>query len=235
MKFWRTTLFNLCFYPGSILYAVIFLPCLITVPTTIWGIHRWAYGVLWLLKVIVGLDYRVNLKHLLPGEPGIYACKHQSAWETIALWVLIPQSRFVMKKELYKIPFIGWWIRRAGNIGIDRKGGSAAIKQMIKEGKAHMEAGHNLIIFPEGTRTKIGETTEYLPGVTALAKFLKCPIVPIALNSGHYWKKNAYNKHPGTVTLSILEPIPANSVQGEELLTTLQTQIETEVKEISLK
>ncbi len=233
MKFLRTILFNLLFYPGSILYATLMLPCLITVRSTHWGIHRWVYLYLWVMRIVLGLDYRVTLKGKLPQEPSIYASKHQSAWETIALWVLVPNALFVMKKELYWLPVIGWWIWRAGNIGINRGGGSATVKKLIKEAKQRSSEGYNLIIFPEGTRMPPGETRDYLPGVSALAKFLKCPVVPIALNSGTYWKKNAFAKDPGTIDLVMLESIPAGSLKPDEFLSHLQGQIETESRALS--
>lgn len=227
MKFWRTILFNILFYPGSILYATIMLPCLITVRSTHWGIHRWVYFYLWVMKVVLKLDYQLILKAPLPDEPAIYASKHQSAWETIALWVLAPNALFVMKKELYWLPVIGWWIWRAGNIGIDRSGGAATVKKLVKEAKDRMGKGYNLIIFPEGTRTAVGETKPYQAGVAALAKFLKCPIVPIAVNSGLYWPRNAFTKQSGTITMVMLEAIPAG-LKTDALVETLQSQIEAE-------
>ena len=231
MKFLRTILFNLLFYPGSLLYAAIMLPCLITVRSTHWGIHRWTYLTLWLMRVTLKLDYRVTLESKLPQERAIYASKHQSAWETIALWVLVPNPLFVMKKELYWLPLIGWWIWRAGNIGINRGGGASTVKKLVKDSKARMEEGYNLIIFPEGTRMAVGETRDYKVGIAAMAKFLKCPIVPIALNSGLYWPRNAFSKSSGTIELVMLEAIPAG-LKGEALLQTLQTTIETKSHEL---
>lgn len=203
------------------------LPCLITVRSTHWGIHQWVYLYLWVMRVVLGLDYRVTLKGKLPQESAIYASKHQSAWETIALWVLVPNALFVMKKELYWLPVIGWWIWRSGNIGIDRSGGSSAIKTLIKESKDRMAKGYNLIIFPEGTRMAVGETKPYQAGVAALAKFLKCPVVPIALNSGLYWPRNSFRKNSGVIDVIMMKPIPAG-VTGEALVTQLQESIEAE-------
>jgi 1-acyl-sn-glycerol-3-phosphate acyltransferase len=223
----RSFLFNLIFYPLSIGYALIMLPCLLTKQSTHWGIHRWAYMHLWLMRVVLGLDYRVTLKQKLPVESAIYACKHQSAWETIALWVLVPNALFVMKKELYHIPFIGWWIRRAGNIGIDRKAGMSALKQLISEAKARSAEGYNIIIFPEGTRTKPGETHPYHAGVTALYKNLNVPLVPVALNSGLYWPRNAIKKQSGVVDLVFLPAIAAGQ-DAKQIQQQLQQQIEAE-------
>lgn len=231
MTLLRSFLFNLIFYPGSILYAVVMLPCLITRRSTHGGIHLWAYGCLWLCKVILGLDYRVTLKEKLPLETAIYASKHQSAWETIALWILVPNAIFVMKRELIFIPFIGWWILRAGNIAIDRKAGMSAVKKMIREAKARTAEGYNIIIFPEGTRTPLGSTHPYLPGVTAIYKNLNLPIVPIALNSGRFWGRNSLAKKPGVIEVVMLEAIPAGQ-ESKTLAEELQRRIEQECERL---
>ncbi len=227
----RSVLFNLLFYPGSILYAAVMMPCLLTRRSTHWGIHRWTYLNLWLMRVILRLDYRVTLKAKLPAETSIFASKHQSAWETIALWVLVPNPVFVMKRELYMIPFVGWWIWRAGNIGLNRKAGMGAVKQLLREAKERTEEGYNIIIFPEGTRTKMGETTAYLPGVTALYKNLGVPVVPIALNSGKFWPRNSIWKKSGVIDVVMLEAIPAGG-NSKEFVTLLQSAIEAECAQL---
>jgi 1-acyl-sn-glycerol-3-phosphate acyltransferase len=228
----RPFLFNLIFYPFSITYAAVMLPCLMTKRSTHWGIHRWTYMNLWIMRVVLGLDYRITLKAKLPVEPAIYACKHQSAWETIAFWVLVPNAIFVMKRELYAIPFIGWWIRRAGNIAIDRSAGMGAVKQLIREGKERVAEGYNIVIFPEGTRTKMGETTEYLSGVTALYKSLGVPIVPVAHNAGQFWPRNSLWKKAGVIEVVMLEAIPAGE-NSKEFVAHLQGKIEAECAKLS--
>lgn len=227
----RSFLFNLIFYPVSIGYAAVMLPCLLTKRTTHWGIHRWAYMHLWLMRHILGLDYHITLQSKLPLESAIYASKHQSAWETIALWVLVPNALFVMKKELYHIPFIGWWIRRAGNIGIDRKAGMSAIKHLIKEVKERVAEGHNIIIFPEGTRTKVGETHPYHAGVVALYKNLGVPVVPVALNSGLFWPRNSLHKKGGVIDVVMMESIPAGQ-DSKQFQADLQARIEAETAKL---
>ena len=202
------------------------LPCLITVRSTHWGIHRWAYLNLWLMRFMLGLDYKITLKEKLPNEAAIYASKHQSAWETIAFWVLIPNALFVMKRELYWLPVIGWWIWRAGNIGINRSKGSDAMKQLLAESKAKMEEGYNIIIFPEGTRVAPGEKGEYRAGVAVIANALKCPVVPIALNSGKFWPKNSFWKKGGVIQIVILKALPKN-LKRPVLLKQLESEIET--------
>ncbi len=227
MSLLRTILFNLLFYPGSILYAIVMLPCLITVRSTHWGIRQWVYLSLALMRFTLGLEYRVRLEAKFPQEPAIYASKHQSAWETIALWVLVPNPLFIMKKELYWLPVIGWWIWRVGNIGIKRGGGSATVKTMIKQAKQKVAEGYNIIIFPEGTRTELDATKPYKAGISILARALKIPIVPIALNSGAFWPRNAFAKKSGVIDVVFLPAISAADVQ-DDLLPQLQNAIETQ-------
>lgn len=228
----RPLLFNLIFYPLSITYAAVMLPCLIRKDWTHWGIHVWTYMLLWVMRVVLGLDYRITLQAKLPVEPAIYACKHQSAWETIAFWVLVPNALFVMKRELYMLPFIGWWIRRAGNIAIDRKAGMGAVKQLIREGRERVAEGYNIIIFPEGTRTKMGETREYLSGVTALYKSLGVPCVPVAHNAGKFWPKDSFWKKAGVIEVVMLEAIPAGG-DNKAFVAELQSKIEAECAQIA--
>lgn len=231
MALLRTLLFNLLFYPGSILYASVMSPCLLTRRATLWGIRYWTYGVLALMRIVLGLDYRVSQKAKLPLETAIYACKHQSAWETIALWVLVPNPVFVIKKELYRLPVMGWWIRRSGCIALDRSAGMSAVKKLIKEAQERAAEGYNIIIFPEGTRMVPGETRDYLPGIAALYKYLKAPIVPIAVNSGLFWRRNAFLKKSGVIDVVFLEPLPAGR-DTKPLLTELQAQIEAESQKL---
>jgi 1-acyl-sn-glycerol-3-phosphate acyltransferase len=226
MSVFRSYLFNAIFYPYCILYAVVMMPCLITRRTTLWGTRLWAKIGLFCCKSILGLDYRVQYQQPLAETPAIYASKHQSAWETIALWVLVPNGIFVLKRELQWIPFFGFWVIRGGNIALDRKAGMSSIKQLLKEAKESVAEGYSIIIFPEGTRTLVGETKPYLPGVAALYKNLQIPVVPIALNSGKFWQRNALAKQAGVIDMVFLEPIAAGQ-DSRSMQHALQNQIET--------
>lgn len=232
MSLLRSILFNALFYPLSVTYATVMLPCLLTRKTTHLGIHLWARLVLKLMAVTLGIRHSLHCHTPLPNIPHIYASKHQSAWETIAFWVLVPNAIYVMKRELYFLPVIGWWIWRAGNIGIDRKGGGSTVKKMLKEARQRMDEGYNVIIYPEGTRVSPGHSTPYLPGVAILAKTLKKDIIPVALNSGYFWPRNALIKHAGTIECHFL-PAISHRQKSNELLQELSNTIESQSQKLA--
>ena len=141
--------------------------------------------------------------------PAIIASKHQSAWETLTFHALIPDVAVGLKEELTRIPVFGWYLLRAGNIKIDRGAGSRAIRSLIEGAKRAAADGLCVLIFPEGTRRAPGDPPDYKPGVAALYGALRLPVVPVALNSGMFWRRREFTKHPGRIVVEFLEPIPA--------------------------
>ena len=106
------------------------------------------------------------------------------------------------------IPFYGWFARKAGMIVVDRRAGANALKRLVRDGKAALAEGRQILIFPEGTRTAPGTRLPYQPGVVALYSQLDAPVVPVALNSGLVWPRRRFAKFPGTITLEFQPPIP---------------------------
>ena len=89
----------------------------------------WANGILLLMKYVVGLDYTVSGRENVPDGPCIIACNHQSLWETVALCAIFPDASIVAKKELRKLPFVGWFLERYPLILVDRSAGRQALRQ----------------------------------------------------------------------------------------------------------
>lgn len=227
MKAVRSLVFNIFLFPWTLL-AAIFLCLLLPFPRifVIKGIRFWAATIYGALKLIVGLDYRVlGGQNIVPG-PVIFACKHQSAWDTGIFTLLIDKPSYVVKQELWRIPFYGAVIRKIGTIAVNRSMGPSAIKGMVRDARRLLEEGHQVVIFPEGTRTTPGKKSEYLPGIAALYKLTKVPVVPVALNSGLFWGRRTFIKHPGTITIEFLEPIPPG-LESREFLELMQSRIET--------
>ena len=169
----------------------------------------WSHGVVFLLKYVVGLDYREQGRANIPDGPCIIACNHQSLWETVALCVIFPEASIVAKKELLKIPVVGWFLHRYPMILVDRSAGRQALRQMIEEAKSAIGAGRKVLIFPQGTRQAIDEPITFQPaGIAALYTNLDIPVLPTAHNSGLFWGKKTLMIHSGTITLSYLPPIP---------------------------
>jgi 1-acyl-sn-glycerol-3-phosphate acyltransferase len=144
-----------------------------------------------------------------PDEPCLIVANHQSTWETIATLALFPDVAIVAKRELLRIPVMGWYLRRSPMIVIDRDEGGKALREMTALSRAAMAEGRSVLIFPEGTRMPVDEPLRFKRGVELLYRTLGAPALPVALDSGRCWPKASHLKMPGTITLSILPPIPA--------------------------
>jgi len=124
---------------------------------------------------------------------------------------------------LLRIPFYGWYLGKAAAIPIDRGAGADALRRMTHSAKQVLAEGRPILIFPEGTRKKPGAPPHYKPGVAGLYGLLGVACVPVALDSGRYWQ--GFAKHPGTISLEFLEPIPPG-LKRREFMTMLEQRIE---------
>jgi 1-acyl-sn-glycerol-3-phosphate acyltransferase len=188
--------------------------------------RMWARSVLTLLRATVGLDCEVRGLGNIPPGPCIVAMKHQSAWDTLILPVVLHEPAVVLKRELLWVPFYGWYAARAGSIAIDRSGRAAALRHMVAAARSVVAEGRAVVIFPEGTRTAPGQNLPYQPGVAALYQALAVPLVPVAVNSGLFWGRRSFLKRPGRITLAFLDPIPPG-LPRRRLMPELETRIET--------
>jgi 1-acyl-sn-glycerol-3-phosphate acyltransferase len=230
----RSILFNLLYGVWTTGMHIVCLPLLFASPRSVQAAGGvWIDGTLWLLKHVVGIDYCITGTEHLPNTPAIYAAKHQSAWETLFLSRYLNFPAFVLKKELLSIPLFGWFLKRAGMIAVDRKGGASALRQMARQASETLEGGRSILIFPEGTRVAPGETRPYQPGVAALYTQLKTPVVPVALNSGLFWGRRAFIKKPGTIVVEILPPIPPG-LDRKALMRELEGRIEPAARALAL-
>lgn len=196
------------------------------------GAHKmaqiWVRILNWSLKHIIGLKYRLIGAENIPDRPSIICAKHQSGWETLALQEIFPPQVYVAKRELFKIPFFGWGLKLVKTIGIDRSNSREANKQLMEQGMARKNEGYWITIFPEGTRLPPSEKGRYKLGGARMAKMFEMDIVPVSLNSGEFWPKNAFLKHPGTITVVINPVIPHNSGTEAELMAECEKRIETQ-------
>ncbi len=205
----RSILFNLYFIGGLALFSVV-MSVLLPLPRTLTqGAFRlWVRSALWVLEMVAGLSYEIRGIEHLPAGPAVIASKHQSAWDTGIFFLLTRNPAYVLKKELLSIPFYGWSLARSGMIAIDRAGGVGALKGMIREARAALETGRKVIVFPEGTRTAPGERHSFHPGIAALYTATEVPVIPVAVNSGLFWGRRNFLKHPGVITLEFLPAMP---------------------------
>ena len=214
----------------TVVFAIISLLTFPFKPRTRYRIISvWAYLVVALAKFICGVRYRVIGRENLPAEPSIVLSKHQSAWETLAFQRILPPQVWVLKKELLRVPFFGWGLAMLSPIAIDRGSGARALRQTLEQGKERLAKGWWIVMFPEGTRIAPGRRGRYHLGGAWLACQTGAPVVPIAHNAGTLWRKNAFIKHSGTITVSIGPTIHPQGLTADTLNRTVEDWIETEV------
>jgi len=226
--FLRSALYQILFLPWTLFIGIVTLPLLAAAPRrTLQHVARlWLEGALWMQKTVLGLSFEVRGIENLPRGGAIIAAKHQSAWETMVFHRLVGDPAFVLKKELLRLPVIGWYMHRTEQIPIDRAARGSALRLMVERGKRALGQGRALIIFPEGTRQPTGQAGRYHSGVFKLYEALGVPVAPIAHNSGMFWPRNAFLRHPGRITLQVMPPIPPG-LPREAFMTRLQDEIET--------
>lgn len=227
MTLLRSLFFNICFTAWALIASIIFAPLfLVSSDAAMKAGRPWAMVALWLAKHICGLTYEIRGQQYLTHQPVIYACKHQSAWETAIFLMLFKAPAYVLKRELLRIPGWGWYLWRMKMIAIDRSAKASSMKHMLRQAKEALNAGRPIVIYPEGTRRAPGAEPMYHPGVVALYSMLHVPVIPVALNSGVYWGKNAFTKRPGKIIMEFLPPI-APGEDKKEFMQKLQNSIET--------
>jgi 1-acyl-sn-glycerol-3-phosphate acyltransferase len=223
---WRGLLFQPAFVLWTTLMAVLLAPAAPFVGAA--GIRRWARrwegGILVLLRVICGI--RLEVRGTPPQEPSLLASKHQSAFETVVFHRLVHDVAVPLKVELTRIPLFGHYLLKSGSIAVARDAGTRAMRSLMEQSRARLEAGLSLLIFPEGTRVAPGERKPYRPGIAALYLQLGRPVVPVALHTGHVWGKGLFAKHPGTAVIEFLEPIPPG-LDRRTFMARLEERIET--------
>ncbi len=181
-------------------------------PRTVRKLSRvWARGVLALLAVSDAVRGASNL----PGQPCLIVANHQSTWETIAALALFPDVAIVAKRELLRIPVMGWYLRRSPMIVIDRDEAGKALREMTTQSRAALVEGRPVLIFPEGTRMPLDEPVRFKRGVELLYRTLGVTVAPVALDSGGFWPRSSGLKTPGTITVSILPSITPNLPAAE--------------------
>lgn len=228
----RSTLFNIALVLVTLVLGILGLPLVLGPRRWVcWLRDFWIGLVLALLKITVGLSHRVEGVENLPKGPIMVASKHQSAWETLALHRIFADPSIVLKHELLKLPVLGFYISKVGMVPIDRGAGGSALKSMITEARKASGAGRPILIFPQGTRVSPGASASYHSGVFALYRALDCPVVPVALNSGSFWSRQAFFKRPGTITVRILPTMP-RGMDRKTFMKDLEVTIETATAEI---
>jgi 1-acyl-sn-glycerol-3-phosphate acyltransferase len=185
------------------------------------------------LKTLCGVEYQVQGQENIPDGAAILFAKHQSTWETYALQLMFPAQVWVLKRELMWLPFFGWGLAMLKPISIDRSSGRKAIKQIIEQGKARLDAGIWVTIFPEGTRVAPGQQKRWGIGGAVLAEESGYPIVPVAHNAGEFWGRGEFVKKPGTIHVVIGLAVDTHGRKAAEINAEVERWMRATMAEIS--
>ena len=229
----RSVFFYLLLSFWTILMGLLCLPYLIF-PSYYLNkpIKIWISGIFILLKYICNITHEIQGIENIPSEAVLVASKHQSAFETFALFYYLPKAIFIHKKQLFFIPIFGQYLKKINMISIDRKGGASTMRLMLKQTKEKVLHGFSIIIFPEGTRRKPGAKPDYKSGFIGIYNEMKTQILPVAVNSGKCWPKHTFIKKPGKIIIKFLPPIKSHLTRNHVLLE-LETIIEEATNKIT--
>ena len=194
-------------------------------------VNLWLKGIFKLLQIICNITYEIRGKENIPSYAVLVASKHQSAFETFALFYYINNSIFIHKRQLFFIPIFGQYLKKINMISIDRSEGTIAMRKMLKQTKQKIQQGKSIIIFPEGTRKKPGESPDYKTGIAGIYKESEAEVLPVTTNSGYYWPKHTFVKKPGKIIIKFLKKIPSK-LEKSEFLKKIESVIETETNKI---
>ena len=209
----RSLLYAAIFYPLTVLWVLAGIVSLLVPGRATFAIVlSWVDLHHWLTSHVLGITTR--LEGEIPPGPALIAIKHQSMYETLEMVRLAQLPVVVMKKELADIPLFGTLTRRYGVIPVERTAGAKALRSLVDEGRQAIASGRPVIIYPEGTRVRVGEAPQLRSGFAALYRALGLPVVPIAVDSGRLWGRGFIHRS-GTITFRVGKVIPAGLKRDE--------------------
>ena len=223
----RSVLFNILFYIVLVVLMIVGLPMILGGRRGIFALaSAWRAVSVWLLEHVCGLkvEYR-GLENIPPGGV-LIAAKHQSFLETFALLKYAPDFAIILKRQLTYIPLFGLYLIVSKQIAIDRARGRRALQQIAEAARPVLAASRQIFIYPEGTRRPPGAPPRYKHGVSAIYVATKAPCLPVAVNTGLFWRRREFIRRPGTAIIEYLPPIPPG-LDRDTFAIRLQEAIET--------
>ncbi|HEY1058127.1 MAG TPA: lysophospholipid acyltransferase family protein [Limnobacter sp.] len=237
----RSVIGSILFFLYVVIYTPIHATLLLLLSPVLSIRNRYVFACWWnainihMLKWLCGIQFKVEGMEHLPNTGAIVLAKHQSAWETFAIPVLLLPRHLclIYKRELQYVPFFGWalWVLRM--VPVDRKNGVEAFEFVKKMAGERMRQGAWMMFFPEGTRVPVGYKRRYKTGGTRLAVATNTPVVPVAHDAGEYWKRKGFFKKAGTVTLRFGKPISPEGHNADSLMKAVEDWIEGQMHQIS--
>jgi 1-acyl-sn-glycerol-3-phosphate acyltransferase len=234
MQWLRSVIFTAFMFVWTLAYSIFFVLVSWAVPLPQRHmLARW-YGARTLnaLRVLCKLDFVVEGLENLPSQPHIAYWKHSSSWEVFAQFLIGPPKVIVVKRELIYVPFFGWGLMLLRSIAVARGAGASAVNQVVAQGRARLNEGLSVLIFPEGTRMAAGQTRRYGVSGALLASLCGCKVVPVAHDAGYYWPRRGLMKHPGTIRVIIEPPIDATGREPRDINEQAQAGVEAAVERI---
>ena len=186
------------------------------------------FVMLW-IRLCCGVRFEVIGHKHAECFPCVVMAKHQSTWETMFLQYYFGPCSTILKKELIRIPFFGWGLASLRPIAIDRSNPIQALKDVKNKGIERLQQGNNLLIFPEGTRTPVGQVGNYARSGADIAISAGVPIVAVAHNAGECWPHKKMIKYPGTIRVVISEPFSTEGKDRKQLTEEVKNWIEGEI------
>lgn len=204
----RSAIFVIWLYGWMVLLGLLCAPLLL-------GSRRWSGYALRLyihivffgLRWICGTSWRLEGKEYIPQDGALIASQHQSMFEVFAPWLFLPDPAIVLKKELVRLPFFGWYALKLNNIVVDRSAGAKALRKMHRDAQDRTAQGRQILIFPQGTRVQPGRPIKLQTGIVSLYRSMQHPCIPMVLNAGEYWSGHGILRRPGQIILRLLPPI----------------------------
>ncbi|TCT45110.1 lysophospholipid acyltransferase family protein [Martelella mediterranea] len=237
MRLLRSFIFNFVFYVGTALRMIVLSPFYFSVSRERAYrvvVQGWGRFVNRQMRWWAGATFEIEGLEHLPDGPCIIVPKHQSAWDTILLLPWIPDSVFMLKRELIEMPLFGWYLKKQRQIAVDRAAKGRNMADAILRTKAEVETGRQLIIFPEGTRRPPGALPEYKRGIQKLYANLDIPVIPVVMHPGLFWPRGSFWRYGGHFKVRVLEPI-APGMEPKAFFTHLVETMERESDQLLLE
>lgn len=222
----KSLLFMLWLYGSMFAMAIVCSPLLLLPRRASVGtIKVWARMALGAARLLCGIRVEFRGLEHRPTGAALIAGKHMSMLDTIAPFLILDDPCYVLKQELMRLPFFGWFAARSGMVAVRREDAAKALKKMVADCRDRLSEARQIVIFPEGTRSDPGDDADYKPGVAALYRDLDVPCHLLATNSGVFWPGHGIDRKPGVVVYEFLAPLPAG-MKRPELMREMKARIE---------
>lgn len=172
-----------------------------------------------LIAVTAGVRVTVEgLENVPRNQACVFVANHSSYLDIPAVWGYIPvQFRIMAKRSLFYVPFMGWFLGRAGHIPVDRDNARAAVASVTRA-MEKLQEGCSLVIFPEGHRSADGALQEFKPGGFKIAHKARVPVVPVTIiGAGRVLKRDSWVFHPGEVRVIVDPPMDTTAYNNRTL------------------